>query len=453
MAGIRNPKDYALVNLNLLTTVGLWDIRLLMNEVSYQEDLFKNTIHGYVLLTEGAGYSEAFNLTGNETLQLTFSKAGNGNTGPTGELIDKTFRVYKIDKRKLSGNMYTEQYCLYFCSEEMVLSEQYKVSKSYPNKDIAYNITDICTNFLGISPSKLNIDSTYGTYSFIVPNLKPFDAINWFSTYARPMPPVPGADMLFFENRNGFNFKSLQNLMDSQKTVSYGSYRYDPKNTNQAKLQEEAENVTTYEVISTYDALSAVNSGLFANQLISVDILTRAKKTTNFDYLDYWNNQPSLGLNKFPITNTYKNRFGHQMNQAEQSVLKLVFSNFDESNNSVVQSNPGSVATNIFAETYIPYRTAQLALANYTRVKMSVPGDPNLSVGYVIEFELLSRNPNAQQKEPDSFLSGDYLITAVRHLITQNEYKTVMEVAKDSVPTQYIQPSSSSPLNQSVSKL
>ena len=332
----------------------------------------------------------------------------------------------------------------------MVLSEQYKISKSYPNKDIASNITDICKTYLGIPDNKLNIDPTYGTYSFVVPNIKPFDAINWMSTYARPMAPVPGADMLFFENKNGFNFKSLQNLMDSQNTVAYGSYRYDPKNTNQANLEEESENVTTYEVMSTYDALGAVNSGLFANQLISVDILTRAKKVTNFDYLDYWNNQPSLGLNKYPITNNYKNRFGDQMNQAEQSVLKLVFSNFDEANNSVVQSSPGSVAPNIFAETYIPYRTAQLALSNYTRVKMSVPGDPNLSVGYTIEFELLSRNPSDKQKTPDAFLSGDYLVTAVRHMITQNDYKTVMEVAKDSVPTQYAGISTTSTLNQSV---
>lgn len=450
MAGIRNPKDYSLVNLTLLTAVGAWDIRYLMNEISYQEDLFKNTVHGYVLLTEGAGYSEIFNLTGNETLQLTFNKSGNGSSANLGEQINKTFRVYKIDKRALSGNMYTEQYCLYFCSEEMVLSEQYKISKSYPNKDIASNITDICKTYLGIPDNKLNIDPTYGTYSFVVPNIKPFDAINWMSTYARPMAPVPGADMLFFENKNGFNFKSLQNLMDSQNTVAYGSYRYDPKNTNQANLEEESENVTTYEVMSTYDALGAVNSGLFANQLISVDILTRAKKVTNFDYLDYWNNQPSLGLNKYPITNNYKNRFGDQMNQAEQSVLKLVFSNFDEANNSVVQSSPGSVAPNIFAETYIPYRTAQLALSNYTRVKMSVPGDPNLSVGYTIEFELLSRNPSDKQKTPDAFLSGDYLVTAVRHMITQNDYKTVMEVAKDSVPTQYAGISTTSTLNQSV---
>jgi len=452
MAGIRNVKDYSLDNLSLLTPIGVYDVRLLMNELSYQEDLYTSTVHGYLMLTESGSWAELFNLTGNEFIRFTLNKDGNSQNGKLGEVIDKTFRVYKMDKRKLSGNMYTEAYYLYFCSEEMLLSEQYKVSKAYTNQNISSIVYDVCTSFLGISENKLNIDPTYGVYNFVIPNLKPFDAINWLSTYARPMAPVPGADMVFFENKNGFNFSSLQNLMDGPNVVRYDKYTYDPKNTSTRDLQEQALNVTTYEIMSSYDALGAINSGVFANQLISVDILTRNRKVTKFDYLDYWNNQPSLGANPYPITNNYKNRFGDQMNQTSESVLKLIFTNYDDANNPTVQANPNSVAPNIFAETYVPYRTAQLPLANYTRVRLSVPGDPNLTVGYVIDFQLLSKNPSPDQKKPDAFYSGFYLITAVRHLITQNEYKTVMEVAKDSVQTQYADINTNSTLNQSVVK-
>jgi hypothetical protein len=42
-----------------------------------------------------------------------------------------------------------------------------------------------------------------------------------------------------------------------------------------------------------------------------------------------------------------------------------------------------------------------------------------------------------ESKKADSYYSGKYLITAVRHMITMNEYKTVLELAKDSVPTKY----------------
>jgi hypothetical protein len=101
-----------------------------------------------------------------------------------------------------------------------------------------------------------------------------------------------------------------------------------------------------------------------------------------------------------------------------------------------------AVGSDIFAETFIPHRTAQLALANYIRIKISVPGDPGLTVGLTLDFSLLTLNPN--NKTPDAFYSGKYLITAVRHMITMNEYKTVLELAKESVPTVYASPDSSS---------
>jgi len=428
--GILNPRDYDLTNVTLLTSTGVIDVRYIMNEISYHEDLFGGVVSGYVMVTESNSYAELLGLNGNEFLLLTFAKYDNPD-----DTINKKFRVYKMDKRKLAANMSTEVYTLQFCSEELIVSEQYKLSKSYPNMPVSDVIRDICTNSLGISENRLQIDDTYGTYSFLVPNLKPLDAINWLSNYARPAPPWPGADMLFYEDKDGFKFKSLQVLTDGPDVNIYNTYSYDPKNTEQGNLTEEVYNVTTYEILNSYDTLNAVNTGMFANQLISVDILTRKKITTNFDYLQYWNDPDTGGLNDYPVTNNYVNRKGQKMNEASQSTLKLVFSNFDEANNEVVQANPGSVAQNIFAETYIPYRTAQLALANYTRVKISVPGDPLLTVGTVIEFELLSKDPSS--KELDLFYSGNYLVTAVRHMITQNDFKTVLEVAKESVPHQY----------------
>jgi len=72
---------------------------------------------------------------------------------------------------------------------------------------------------------------------------------------------------------------------------------------------------------------------------------------------------------------------------------------------------------------------------NYTRIKISVPGDPGLTIGRVITFNLLSKDPN--KKEPDDFYSGNYLITAVRHMLTVHEYRTVLELAKESTTSTY----------------
>ncbi len=451
--GITYPKDYSLVNLVLVSAVQNMDMKNLLIELSYQEDIFNNTASGYLMVGDSMGYIELLNMNGTEFLKMTFAKI-NGNAE-----IDKTFRVYKIDKRKLENNMYTESYCLYFCSEELLLSEQYKVCKSYPQSTISDNVYDILSNELGVSDDKLDIDETYGLYDFLIPTIKPFDAINWMSNYARPSVGLPGADMVFFENKNGFNFKSLQKLTTQ---TPYYNYAYNPKNVSPEDMHQNVYNVTTYEILNSFDTLHGINSGIFANKLLSVDVLTRRLKTTDFDYKAY--DSESKTLNKARVVNSYENRYGDKLTDTSQAVYKMAFTNFnqkivpyiedagrvpedDEAEGGTFEGP--AVGSDIFAETFIPHRTAQLALANYIRIKISVPGDPGLTVGLTLDFSLLTLNPN--NKTPDAFYSGKYLITAVRHMITMNEYKTVLELAKESVPTTYASPASGSVMWQGLS--
>jgi len=441
--GVVYPNDYSLINLTLITSVTTFDFKNILIELSFNEDLFNNISSGYLMVTDSTGFIEKLHMNGNEFIRLTFGKAENDLY-----LIDKIFRVFKVAKRKPINDGNTESYSLYFCSEELLLSEQYKVSKSYKGKDISFMIKDILQTHLKVPNNKLksfNIESTYGIYDFVVPNLKPFDAINWLSSYARPSNNL-GADMLLYENKFGFNFKSLQSLYT---TPVYDEYTFSPKNLNKDKFDTnmKLKNAITYEIMDSYDSLGAINDGVFTNQLISIDPLLRRFRVTNFDYPSYANQ--SQMLNDYLITNDLKNRFGDRLNETNKASLKLILSNFNETDSKYVKSNPGSVAHDIFAETYVPYRTAQIPLSTYTRVKISVPGDTNLTVGRVIKFNLLSKD--ATEKEPDSFYSGNYLITATRHILTLQEYKTVLELAKESTINPYTQAKNSGKLwNDSV---
>jgi hypothetical protein len=40
-----------------------------------------------------------------------------------------------------------------------------------------------------------------------------------------------------------------------------------------------------------------------------------------------------------------------------------------------------------------------------------------------------------KERDLDEFYSGKYLVTAVRHIIQQGAYQTVIEICKDSSPT------------------
>ena len=63
---------------------------------------------------------------------------------------------------------------------------------------------------------------------------------------------------------------------------------------------------------------------------------------------------------------------------------------------------------------------------------MSIPGDPGITAGRTIRFNILSLNPS-DKRELDKFYAGKYLVTAVRHLIqVPNIYQTILEISKDS---------------------
>jgi len=441
--GAYYPQDYSIQTLNLLTASGQrFELKRLLVELSYYEDIYSFVTSGYITLVDSQGFLELFQLSGNEFIEINFGKIRTGSNS-----TDQLFRVYKTSDRKPSGNMNSEVYTLYFCSEELLLSEQIKISKSYSGKKISEIIENILTEKLRVKTGNIQlIEETIGVYDFVIPRLKPFEAISWLSTYARPkVTGVVGADMLFFETKNGFNYRSLQSMF---RDPIYGTYRYQAKNIEDSvqDFQEKTISVLDYEFVKTYDALKDINAGTFANKLISIDPLARTFKTTEFNYKDYFDKKKTAALNDNSVLVPLRNRLGKTQNESYDSRIKVLTSNASQNQLQYVKDIPGSVAKDIAIENYIPLRTAQLGLANYTVVKITIPGDPGITAGRTIDFNLLTLKPSTNKKELDRYYSGTYLVTAVRHIITSaGAYQTVLEITKDSSPTAYSQINNNSP--------
>jgi hypothetical protein len=77
-----------------------------------------------------------------------------------------------------------------------------------------------------------------------------------------------------------------------------------------------------------------------------------------------------------------------------------------------------------------------------------IAGDPNVTVGSTINFDLLSQDPASTNdpKQLDPYYSGKYLVTAVRHIIQTAAYNTIIEVVKDSLPQAYLQVDNERPI-------
>jgi hypothetical protein len=215
-------QDFSLNTLNILTAAGQkFEMRKLLVEFSFYEDLYSFCVSGHLTLKDGQGFIESLQLQGNEFIEIDFGKIKDASNDTT-----SIYRLYKVGDRVATGNLNVEFYTLYFCSEELLISEQKKISKSLSGQTISQSISKILKEDLGVK--KAYIEETSGVYNLVVPSLKPFETISWLSTYARPaITGAFGADMLFFETKYGYNFRSIQSMM---RQNVYATYKYQQTN-------------------------------------------------------------------------------------------------------------------------------------------------------------------------------------------------------------------------------
>ena len=348
------PQGFSLEAVTIKTDFGQdVDVRNLTLELSFFEDIYSFVVSGYVILKDAIGIVENYKLDGNEFINIKYGSYRNEDDE---NKLSRTFRIYKIGRNPI-GNLNSEYISIYFCSEILLLSEQLKISKSYSGKQIATKndnsgiINNILIEKLKIDSKKLiDIEEPYGLYDFVVPNFKPLEAISWLSTYARPKSNKVGADMLFFETKDGFQFRSIQSLISEKP---YATYKYQPKNVDfgDDDMEQGFTTVLDYEVVKTYDTLGSISDGAYANRLLSIDPLTRSHKVTDFSYSDYFKQTKTDGQN--PIVSPSVNSQGLTETESFESKMKVAFGNSNQGDIQYIKDRIDGVAKDIFIETYV----------------------------------------------------------------------------------------------------
>ena len=435
--GLFHSQDVDLKSCKIVTSAGKpLELKDIVVELNYFEDIFNNGISGSLVINDSMSYIQIYQIQGNEALILAIDKPGLDNP------IEKTFRIYNVSNRNVAKPT-NETYILKFCSEELLLNEQYKVSKSYPDAKVSEIVKDICTSFLKIDDKEFptyNIDETTGLRTLVIPNFKPIQAINWACTFALSADKGNvGSPFLFYENRYGFHFRSILNLFQQP---SFRIYQYDEKNLGSDSnkftkdLQKDYVSVIEYEFVEALNSVQAVKQGIYSNKTYTIDPLRLKFGETNFDYSEYTKDAASLEKGKMPFS--AQNRFGDTPDKTP-GVIKFCISSTGQSENKYIKDKKITINENQIEQT-VSNRTAQISMLCSNRVKILVPGDIELSVGKVVEFNMPSTvyTDKSKQKQSDEFSSGKYLITALRHVLNQqNKFYTCLELAKESFPNSY----------------
>jgi len=394
---------YDISSIELVSSTGYTtNIKFMVQDFNLYESIFNAVISGDMRIWDGNNILSEYSLHGNEYLIVRFKKS---DLAP----IEKYFRIYKISNVSMR-NLGTFEYMIYFCSEEFVLNQQKRVSKSYKDITNSQIVEDILTTYLSIDEKKIvNIEETMLPQSLIIPNLKPFEAINWISTFS--LNSKLSAAFVFYENIEGFNFRSLASMYEKEAVK---------------KLQITAKNVQTgenksytntfvpdrYEFPQLFDILKTISTGGYSSQMLAINPLGREHATLRYDSVEGNFDQ----LNKFIPYNDATNRFNETL--TDGSTYVRYFPTFQGA----------------LVDDWLLQRASQFSLLNSMQMNIQIPGDPELRSGSVIDIEFPFFQPidSPSKTEEDGLKSGKYLITGIRHRIIDSVYISYLELSKDS---------------------
>jgi hypothetical protein len=416
----RNPQDrdyvateYQLNELVLITHIGEQvSLRSIFVTISVYEDIFSPCLTGNVRVIDSSGLFDNLPIIGEEQIRLSFE-----STDPDNQVtFSKTFDVYEISNIEILKER-QKSYTIKFFSPEMTRNLDTYVAKSYKGFTADAIVRSIMTSpapYGVASDKELRTNKAKYEENLVVPYWRPFDVISFLQGRAISDSNEFAVDFVFFENRDRFNFVSLENLMKREPVQEF-EYR---TKMLQIKDRFSRTNITGYDVGNMEDLPSPMKG----STLITHDLLRKKLTETEFRY-DFEERQH---LSRFPAIT--------QEEIAEDNPAKIrkvyptctyLFDDMPEEN--------------VLAEKWLQRHEAQLLESCAVKLKVDAPGDTKRTAGDVIRFVLYM--PNPQNDAPDAemvlnkYYSGNYLITSIHHYITQENYVQAMEIAKDSFDT------------------
>ena len=431
------------------------DITALVGEINIYESIFNNTLSGNLVMVDTFNLPMLMPITGFERVEFQLSSPGFGKDfGRHYDFTEKTghpMYVYKITDRKTLNDK-TQIYTLHFCSRETIRNEQVRVSKAYHNGGVPM-MEDLLRNEDYIDSKKpIFSEKSKELFKYVVPNIHPFTAIRKIAERVRPAN-YNSAGYMFYEDAQGFQFRSIESMLAKQgkNRIPGITYTYSFKNLptlgkESNKIMSDLTAINSFNVLSQSDTIKTIKSGVAASKLLTHDSFNKTFKETEYDYhLDFTEShhteskpEKKKGLTgqqiiemggkqgAFSLIPWTKYDRNHYVTDHSDSV------HFFKSSTSKIHDNaefPPQV--NILQK-----RISQLNAFDTFKVEIEVPGFTAIRVGEKATLNIQSIATAYTDEYADKQLSGDYLISSIRHIVTKagaaSRHSMVMVLIKDS---------------------
>ena len=404
------------------------DIKAIVTGVTVTESIYTFALVATIEIRDTANLFEEYRISGQEKIEITFQKRDRGSKENV--KVKKTFYVSEIPiYGKLKDAV--QGYQLTCVSSHAFTNHLVSLSRTVTGS-LSNQIEKIVRSDLGYTGTIDNTSNSKGNAKLIIPNMKPFTAISWLLRHTYDDNGIP---VYAYESLEGFKIKSHKNLADQS---SIGLYKFNFLQEQNPGTPEGYE-AAKFKILTMSSDLSSskyIHSarGAYASTTKVVDVSKKKFYDVKFDYRSKFPGTPTFGGNgsKELISSQFKIK-DETLNHHHDSLYIYV------SENSMAHES----YTNYAGLSIYSIGQHQSILENTDSIKHSITihGDLNINAGKKISIEApKSIDPQVYKKikEKDSkksvmqdmMISGDYLITAVKHTFG-SEYSCALSIKKD----------------------
>jgi hypothetical protein len=394
----------------------------------YYEDILSPCVTAIAQIMNSSSLFNILPIRGGESVTIDVSTAF-GNF-----VLDGNYSMYVYKVSGLNAEKGNEIFTLHMVSREGLTNETVRCQRKYQG-NLKNTVTSILKDELVTEKYKEdNIEITSNNYSFIGNNKKPFHTLTWLGPKAVPATgPVSGtsgggqtgeakgtAGFLFYENIEGFNFRSIDSLVSptqiqigSTNNETIPSYFYTQVIENN-KIANEFK-ILNYNFEKNSDLMKALRVGTYANKTYFYDLYAN-----------------KLDLYTYKLQDQINNKLG---NQDKLAVSK----EFGESITRIMVRTSDRGALNSDGTAGDAKRNGADMAMSYSRynilfgqaLNMIVPCNINLKVGDIIYSEF-PRIDSSNSSQADEEQSGYYLIKELRHHFEGGQMITSLRLIRDS---------------------
>ena len=411
---LRFAGDVSVGRVRVISQSGFYqDIANQIIGIQIFEDLLSPFITGTLVIKDSLDLINLFPFVGEEYVELDIKTP----TLKTGNISGK-FYIYKMTDREMIKDKQVV-YQLHFTSQDALIDLNKSISKTFTGKvsDIAKTLLTDKVN--GIQSTKKNmVEETSNATKYTSNFWSPIKNLLYLTEQASSKNYSPS--YIFFENRDGYNFVSLDFLY---KQPIVANFKYDnyvrddrPMGGSVKNVEEDYKRIIGIKIPTGIDYIDRITSGVYGSRMYTHDIASKKIASNNFDMLK--NAKKHNRLNEFPPASK-KVIYRYSSTVMFKPKYYNNFSNFGD------VTNTGQVQE----------RMSLLKQAESTKIQIVVPGRCDYTVGRKVNVKLNKIEPlNKNDKNTtDNMFSGNYIISAINHFITKEKHECTLELIKDSL--------------------